>query len=530
MILGDPALAALTASGGGRVTIDEAFRRLAQRRPDAPAVADAPNRGSFAGGAPRRLTYAEADRVVSAIAGRLRRMGLLTDSIVGIQLPNTVENVLTILGALRAGLIVAPLPLLWRRADAVAALARVGAKALITCGRVGTFDHAQFAMRVAAEVFSIRYVCGFGPGLPDGVVSFDDLFTAEKLDPVPPFERERGGNAAEHVAAITFDVGPSGLVPVARNHPQLLAGGLGVLLESGMAQGAVVLSTVVPSSFAGIALTLLSWIIGGGRLLLHHPFEPDVLAGQLRDERCDALVVPGPVAAQLADAGILSQARPASLIAAWRSPDQLAASTAWEQRAPVLTDVSTFGEVGLVPARRGADGLPSPMRLGLLLAPRTGPGGAAFGELTRTEAGTLAMRGSMVPRHSFPPSAEQSGRPYLKIGPGGLVDTGYACRFDSLSKTLIVTGTPPGVVNVGGYRFLLRDLQDVCRRIDGGATLAVLPDPLIGQRLVGNSVHREAMQAALESVGVNPLVIAAFNDRSERPARWPRQVQAAAWR
>ena len=56
--------------------------------------------------------------MVSAIAGRLRRMGLPTDAIVGIQLPNIVENILTILGVLRAGMIAAPLPLLWRRADA----------------------------------------------------------------------------------------------------------------------------------------------------------------------------------------------------------------------------------------------------------------------------------------------------------------------------------------------------------------------------------------------------------------------------
>ena len=81
---------------------------------------------------------------------------------------------------MRAGMIAAPLPLLWRRADAVAALTRVGAKALITCGHVGSVNHCQLAMRVAADVFSIRYVCGFGADLPDGVVPFDDLFTSRK--------------------------------------------------------------------------------------------------------------------------------------------------------------------------------------------------------------------------------------------------------------------------------------------------------------------------------------------------------------
>jgi hypothetical protein len=239
MILGDPAQApAQPPRGQIRLSIDEMFRRLAERRPGAPALADPPNRESFTDGAPRRLTYAEADRMVAAIAGRLHRMGLPVDAIIGVQMPNIVENFLAMLGILRAGMIVAPLPLLWRRADAVAALARVGAKALITCGRVGDFKHSQFGMRVAAEVFAIRYVCGFGAKLPDGVVPFDDLFAADNLDPVPPLERERQANAPAHLAAITFDAAEGGLVPVARNHSELVAAALVVLLESRLAQNA----------------------------------------------------------------------------------------------------------------------------------------------------------------------------------------------------------------------------------------------------------------------------------------------------
>jgi acyl-CoA synthetase (AMP-forming)/AMP-acid ligase II len=77
------------------------FRRLAQRQPNAPALSDPPNRESFTDGAPRRLTYAEADRMVAAITGRLRRMGLLVDAVIGVQMPNIVENILAMLGVLR---------------------------------------------------------------------------------------------------------------------------------------------------------------------------------------------------------------------------------------------------------------------------------------------------------------------------------------------------------------------------------------------------------------------------------------------
>lgn len=103
MILGDPAQAPAQAPRGQiRVSIDEMFRRLAERRPDALALADPPNRKNFTDGAPRRLTFAEADRMVAAIAGRLRRMSLPVDAVIGVQMPNIVENILAMLGVLQA--------------------------------------------------------------------------------------------------------------------------------------------------------------------------------------------------------------------------------------------------------------------------------------------------------------------------------------------------------------------------------------------------------------------------------------------
>ena len=124
----------------------------------------------------------------------------------------------------------------------------------------------------------------------------------------------------------------------------------------------------------------------------------------------------------------------------------------------------------------------------------------------------------MVPHHAFPPGIERSGLPHFAIGPGGFVDSGYACRGDSTGKALIVTGPPAELVSIGGYRFPLHDLTELIRRVDPTATLAALPDPLTGQRLIGNTADRGTMQAALGAVGVNPLVAAAFRERSVQTA------------
>jgi AMP-binding enzyme len=516
MMLGDAAAATARSDGLDSVTIDDVFRGHARRRPDALALIDAADRERFTDGKPRRLSYTEADRVVTAIAGRLRQMGLPTDSVIAIQLPNIVENILMTLAIWRAGMIVAALPLLCRRTDAVAALAQIGAKALITCGRVGAFNHGQFAMTVGADVFSIRYVGGFGENLPDGVVSFDDLF--DMTDAAALADREQRNNASAHIAVITFDVSDGGIVPVARNHAELLAGGLAVLLESGLAQDASILSTVVPSSFAGLCLTLLPWTLCGGTLVLHHPFDLATLSRQAREERCDTLIVPGPVAFRLAAASAFAVQGPASIVAAWRAPERLATSPAWRESDILLVDVPIFGEAGLVPARRGAGGRPSPMPAGPVTAPHGDADGVVVAELIRTDAGTVAVRGPMVPHHSFPPGIENSGLPHFKVGPRGLVDSGYTCRLDSVTNAIVVTGPPSGIVSVGGYRFPLHDLQEVVARVDGGAKVAALPDPIIGQRLIGNAADRGAMQAALDLVGVNPLIIAAFRHRSDLTA------------
>jgi len=94
--------------------------------------------------------------MISAIAGRLQRIGLNTDAIVGLQIANSVENVLTLLAVLRAGLIAMPLPLLWRGAEAIAALGRVAPRPDRERARRQCVDHFDLAMQVGAEIFSIR--------------------------------------------------------------------------------------------------------------------------------------------------------------------------------------------------------------------------------------------------------------------------------------------------------------------------------------------------------------------------------------
>jgi non-ribosomal peptide synthetase component E (peptide arylation enzyme) len=510
MILGDRDQTTATDAGYG-ATLDGLFRRAAVRHPNALALADPPNRETFTDGAPRQLTYAEADRIVWAIAARLRRLGLQTDAIVAMQLPNTVESVLALLGILRAGLIAAPLPLLWRKADIMAALGGVGAKMLITTSRIGDQCHTELAMQTAAELFPIRYVCAFGHNLSDGIVPLDDLLRLDKPDLLPA--PARAGDPAAHIAIITWDATIDGPVPIARSHLELIAGGLAVFLEGRIAQDAAILSATPIASYAGIAVTLLPWLLSGGMLALHHPFEPESFATQRGTHRCDTVVLPSPLVARLIDAGALDSDGLKTVIALWRAPERLDASESWQSDA-VLVDAAAFGEIGIVAAARGADGRTSPIDLGILGAPRSSSNAMPIVETARTSLGTLALRGAMVPVAAFPPGAERGETPHLRLSADGFADTGYPCRIERNSQTLVVTGPQPGMIGLGGYRFVRRDIDALVEGQQAGGVIAALPDSIIGQRFAGSAPDTTAVRAKLIERGVNPLIADAFRART----------------
>jgi hypothetical protein len=511
VILGDPNTDT-SAAPVPRTTLDDLFRRAAARRPEALALADPPNRESFTDHAPRRLTYADADRIISAIAARLRSLGLQTDTVVGLQLPNTVESVLTLLGVLRAGMIAAPMPLLWRRADAAPALRRIGAKAIVTASRADSCDLAAVAMQIAAEIFSVRHIASFGEQIADGVLPFDDLLTDTLAKP-PVVERD--GDAAAHVAIVTLDVTPKGIMAVARNHAELIAGGCAASLEAGLRQDAHLLGAVALGSFAGLAAIVVPWLLTGGTLSLHHGFDAGAFAAQCRDAQPDAVVVPGAVAAQLNDAGFLSHSNLDNVLALWRAPERFATGAPWRHDRATLTDLVAFGEIALVASRRDDSGEPNPLPGGAIVAPRGSDNGTPIAEIKCTAAGALAVKGSMVPGHAFPRGAEHLGKAHLRATADGFVDTGYAGRIDAATGAVVITAPPPGLVSVGGYRFVLGELEQFVWRANGAAFITALPDALAGHRLAGISGAFGDVRAALDELGVNPLLANAFQNNDK---------------
>jgi len=331
-------------------TLDGLFRRILVRQPDAVALLDPLNKPRVTGQPPKCLTFAQADRAISALSAHFVEAGLPANSVLAVQLPNTVEFMLTVLAAHRAGLIVALLPTLWRQAELTVALNRTGARAIVTTSRIDGVSHADLAMNAAVEAFSIRHVCGFGHDLPEGMVSLDPILSKP---PAAPRAVTQDGRKA---AVISFDVTSDGFRAVPRTHLNLIAGGLALFLESDVPQGAIVMSAFAPSSFAGLTSSLLVWLLSGGTLALHHPFDGDVLEQQINDIGCDALIAPAPLAMRLAEIDMPARLPTLrNVIGLWRAPEQVASSPLWTVPDTSLTDVYLFGEAGLFGACRGRD-------------------------------------------------------------------------------------------------------------------------------------------------------------------------------
>jgi hypothetical protein len=197
----------------------------------------------------------------------------------------------------------------------------------------------------------------------------------------------------------------------------------------------------------------------------------------------------------------------------WPAPDRLARAPVWREAGTDMVDIQVFGEIGLIAARRGSGGRAGGVPFGPLAVPRGSKGGVIVGEIRATANGTVAMRGPMVPRFAFPPGVEQTSLPQLNVTTSGFVDTGFACWSDQGNAPLLVTGPPPGMVSVGGYRFLMRDLQDAITEVDATATLAALPDAMSGHRLAGSAADPAGLREALRGRGANPLLVNAFRER-----------------
>lgn len=383
----------------GRVTLDALFRKTAAAHPERLALCDADEDAGGFREVPRRLTYGEADAEISRLAAFFAAVGLKHDNVIGLQSAGTVDAVITFLAALRAGLVIAPLPLHWRQKNVLEALTRAGAKALVAGESFGGRSIGLEARDTAADLFALRFVFGLGRDVADGLMEVEQIL-GELPDDLEPAPIRRDQNAADHVATLTWTRSTSGEpLPIARSHNQWIACGLMPYLELSLPQAPNVLLPYALTGMAGIGAGLIPWLLSGGTLHLHHPGSLRRLAAHADAADADIVLCPGALVPAL-DRRI---ERPdCRIVPVWQAHSPAPAPHGSNRE---LVDLHIADEFAMVARTREGSALPRPLPSGRIGSPSAAAQAPALLEIaidTETSPAMLKVRGAMVPDSAWP--------------------------------------------------------------------------------------------------------------------------------
>lgn len=487
----------LASGAWGRLTLDQLLGYLARSAPERLALCEAPSRTDA-----RAYSWAELDRRVETLATFFVAVGLKVDTVVALQMPANADAVVALLAALRAGLIVAPMPLAWRGADVSAALQKVGARAIITVAEVEGEPVGERARDIAAELWQIRFVFGAGGNLPDGLIDLDRVFA--EAEALPPTELPaRAGNAADHVATLTFALTGGEPQAVPRSHNQWIACGLGCMLEAGLDHDARLLTLLAPSGLAGIGLAIAPWLLSGAALQLAEPTVFSALAADIEALAPSHVVAPAVLARRLA--GLLDRQRSTARLVLVEHGGSDHETILPQDRAVI--DALVVGEMALLVRARANGAAHAPLPVGAWSSPSGLAGGPVLVE-TRLKAlaqsaaaqgrdgaaqGELQLRGASVARPGWPLAAPAALAREVRDPADGFIPTGRRARLVATQPAAFELGEPIGdIAIIGRHAVDLAAADRAYRQAPGvlDAAAFVVPDPLLGGRIAAAIVPK----------------------------------------
>ncbi|MDN5767896.1 MAG: acyl--CoA ligase [Humibacillus sp.] len=323
-------------------TLDGLFAEQVVARGDHLAVVDPANRQALMGSDPRRVTWQELDSEVTALAAKLLDLGLKRGSILGVQLPNSIELVEVYLAAWSIGVIVSPLAMQYREYE-VATMAGAGKfEVLVTTSRFGDRNPAQSVISVREQIPTLRLVVAFGVDEEGRSHDSDDIVP---VDPRAATDADRARVADVRAAdpndpndCVTIcwtsgtESAPKG---VPRTHYDWLAFSWVTLDAPRVVADDVLLNPFPMINMAGINGIFLPWLRSGATLVQHHPFDAPTYFGQIAKERVTYTLAPPALLWQLLNnEELLAKVDLSSLtrMGSGSAPLQPAMVTGWQER------------------------------------------------------------------------------------------------------------------------------------------------------------------------------------------------------
>ncbi len=290
---------------------DGLLRARVAAHPDRVAVVDPANREALLGSPPQRLTWRELLDRTHHLSVVLRTRGIGPGSVVGTQLPNTVELVLAYLACAELGAIVSPFPMPYREYELAQLAPEAGLSAFLTVATFGGRAHAAEVRTAAAGC----PVLAWGDGLPDGVESLDTLLGPDDPSRAVQFLAPPRTPLPTDVVTLCWTSGteatPKG-VPRCANGWNVI--GEGCAAAPGLTADDVILSPFPLVNMAGFGGIFVPWLLTGARLVQHHPFDMGTYLRQIAEERVTyTLAPPALLTGMLRAPGLLEAADLSSL-------------------------------------------------------------------------------------------------------------------------------------------------------------------------------------------------------------------------
>lgn len=272
----------------GTKTFIDYFKENVRKNPDKVCLVDPLNRQELVGSEPERLTYKELDRAVDATAEGLLKLGIKKDDIVIIQLPNVWELAMLYLAISRAGALASPIPMPWRSSEFEYVLELTEARAFITVEDFRGFKHKEMSEKAQIAYPSLQHIIT----LPE-IREMSKGEITEKLEELHI--------DANDIFTLCWSSGteadPKGC-PLSHNNWIYQAS---FCYETAPIEPGDNLITAGPLvNMASIGTVYIEWVIGGGKLVLHHPFDgPSFIKQLIMEEIHYTLLVPAVVNALL---------------------------------------------------------------------------------------------------------------------------------------------------------------------------------------------------------------------------------------
>ena len=276
-------------------TLCDLLLHWSERRANELAVVDPPNKFEISGCRPEQWTWCELLNHVGRYAAVLQAQGLRKDDILVMQLPNCVEQHAIYLACAISGIVVSPVPVQYRAHELSHVMDITKAKLVITTQHVGQFKAAQLWTEIAHQFASLQTILSLGENLPRGVLSLSHLLLQTPLWDTARIRAhlKANGVTAHDVLTICWTSGTEAKSKgVPRNHNEWLIVGRSVSQAGELKEGARLLIPFPFVNMAGVSTSLAAWILMGGTLHHHHPFDLTVFIEQLRAFPMDYSVAP----------------------------------------------------------------------------------------------------------------------------------------------------------------------------------------------------------------------------------------------